>query len=686
MLHTSLDEGFWRSATEALAPGRSLDEDPSLAELSRLMARIRASSARHPGLRLHVLTLGATEEERALGLLLAALVARCGPTTLLVDLDFADDTWGRLLGSEELAGIVDHVELGIAVERLVRPTSWAGLQVLPGGTASMNPDLVLRSDKVRGCVDDAAADHDVVCIGLPLQDFVHWSQGGLHPAHRSQAVLLGPSGDELAFEYAMPKLVQRVELLATFDVPPLGRWRHALTEALPTVDPRVKELGEREPARTPVHAGSAEERDSEPGRFYVAPAPEVAAPAPEGIVHGPQHEVRSSSISRALRHARPDDLSGTHASPRADPRDREAAADVEFLARLSGEEPPASPVGEPRRRRRSRHARGTNQERLDLPPPVPPEDPPPFPSGWDRDDESEEGEGLAYARTADRGGGWGTTLLGLLACILIGAAGFWYWRSTRQIPDGEFTFVDSSDTEDAAGPATRTAARGPQVTATGVEPGPDEVEEAARGAVVGKAEGVGDDGEGAVRDEGAAGEDAGGGGESESVETSAGAAFDPPTAGPVVGYSLHVGSFQTFAAADRAAAALRGAGRTAFVVPVLLEGKGEWYRVFTGVLEDRAVAQTSLVRSQGEGLVKDGAVRETPWALYLGTYETRDEAAAALSRLHRSGVSAYLVGTEPVHVYAGAFESAADAELLNRQLRDRGFETELVKRREADRP
>jgi hypothetical protein len=57
-----------------------------------------------------------------------------------------------------------------------------------------------------------------------------------------------------------------------------------------------------------------------------------------------------------------------------------------------------------------------------------------------------------------------------------------------------------------------------------------------------------------------------------------------------------------------------------------------------------------------------------------------------IARLERSGISAYIVGEGPVHLYAGAFESAGDAEILNRELRDRGFEAELVRRRGAEAP
>jgi cell division septation protein DedD len=163
-----------------------------------------------------------------------------------------------------------------------------------------------------------------------------------------------------------------------------------------------------------------------------------------------------------------------------------------------------------------------------------------------------------------------------------------------------------------------------------------------------------------------------------------GPTFDPPKAGPLLPYSLHVGSYQTFDAAQHAAVALRAQGLNAFVTPVLLEGKGEWYRVFAETLPDAPASQARLAGARAAGAVREAAVRETPWTLYLGTFPSQQGAGQLIDRLARSGVSGYAVGEGPVHVYAGAFESAGDAEILNRKLRDRGFDSALVRRRGAE--
>ena len=70
-----------------------------------------------------------------------------------------------------------------------------------------------------------------------------------------------------------------------------------------------------------------------------------------------------------------------------------------------------------------------------------------------------------------------------------------------------------------------------------------------------------------------------------------------------------------------------------------------------------------------------------PVANQPDVFATPELAQELIARLARSGVSGYALGMGPVHVYAGAFEAAGDAEILNRQLRDRGFESALVRRR-----
>jgi cell division septation protein DedD len=946
MRHTSLDESFWRSAAQALASGESLDDvDPSLVGVSHLLQRIHEDASREPGLRLGLITLGGTEHERALGLVIAALLAGRGCRTLLLDLDFTDDTWSRFLGAEELEGIVDHVLYGLAPERLVRRTSWEALSLLPGGSLSLGQYAILSSTKARNCIDVVSRDHDLVCLGLAFDESMDWGTGVT--AGMNRALLIGSAGDELAFELAIPKIVPRVELLSTLDAAPLGRWRSPLAATLPVLPKAAGDIA-RQPAG-PVSAPSfpPQARSAAPGRarlasdmsFFADELPAQGLPregrhvsresltegdaslrresfvkgespvrdelpgADESLTRddvpepresrysaepsvGPlfppsspqvpadheghagiepsdleasdlessdlessdlgssdlgssglgarEPEETSRDIDRRVDGDEDEDLSlfATSRPPASTTPDSEAAADVAFLSRMeAGEEPP--PGVHPK----LRGAGG--QKPVEWPPsmespqrsepdelaPDPKREEPAFPrparrptqparwrrtqsrSPWDRweeedkpytwgsdeDEEQPQGPPLSTAGgVREPGGRWMSTLVAIVLCLFLGAGAFWYWRSNQQIPEGEFTFVDGSapatnvdpavrveqEAKDAgpasiseraasdevtqppgAAPTQATTAEDERAPADegrrasdeqrdqkesessadgrladeterteGAEPAGREAERAGREGQDGVREGQdaggeantgreaqeggreaaqasrtpgrekdvvesGDDDAGRERDPSStaeavsdkAEEDTRADEEADDEEAGEGAAaeFEPPDEGPVLAYSVHVGSYQTFDAAQRAAGALRQKGKSAFVVPVLLQEKGQWYRVFMEILEGAPESQASLTAAKREGLVEEGNVRETPWALYLGTFEDRNAAGDMLAKLDSRGISAYTVGSGPVLLYAGAFESAADAELLNRQLRQRGFEATLVRRRAA---
>jgi cell division septation protein DedD len=293
-------------------------------------------------------------------------------------------------------------------------------------------------------------------------------------------------------------------------------------------------------------------------------------------------------------------------------------------------------------------------------------------------------------------GRWGLTLVAVLLCLVLGGAAFWYWRANQQIPEGEFTFVETSgapgadaqaarSAEEPAAPASGEGVPTAEIDAVAAEEAPADVpvEEAppedapAPAPVNGGA--TPPTASAATAEERPAADPA-----AASPATTEGAELAPPREGAPLPFSLHVGSYQTFEAARRAASGLERSGQPAFVAPVLLEGKGQWYRVFLGALPDGASARAELERALAEGLVVEGTVRETPWALHLGSHPTPEAADEELARLARSGVSAYALGDGPVHLYAGAFETAGDAELLNRELRDRGFEAALVRRRATE--
>lgn len=652
MHHLSLDESFWRSAAEALASGVALDEvDPSLVDVARLLQRIHDRHDRRPGSWLGFVSLEAGEPERTASLVLAALLSRGGGRTLLVDLHFGDDTWNRLLGVEELEGVVDHIAYGTPPGRLMQRTSWDSLSLLPAGTAALHPPAILRSDKLHTCLLAAARGHDLVCLGLPFEEGHVWGAGAT--AGLGTAVVIGPRGDELAYERAIPRLVPAIVVLATLDVPPPGRWRPALGAALPAVLPAM--AGAAVGGATADAHSLAEEHGADPRATYAMDGDS------RSFDPGTTSERPSASAEDSERSG--DDLSLFDVGN----ADAELDADVAFL---TGAPPSAGQRLPPRATAR------------------PLDDRAPGPATWgrrpmdDRDDEPvRRGDADLDSTREDEPveRRWAATVIAVLLCVALGAGAFWYWRANQQIPDGEFAVVETTGSPGAAEQAARVA------PPTSAPDGDAAASTAAREAA-------------AALDPAAEPSDAAAG--DSDVEPPDGAAPAPetetsgtetpepalevPVGGAPLPFSLHVGSFQSYESAARAARDLERRGYTAFVAPVLLEGKGRWYRLFFDALPDGTSARAGLERAIAGGAVAEGTVRETPWALYLGSRATGEEATAEVERLGRSGISAYAVGDGPVRLYTGAFETAGDAELLNRELRDRGFEGLLVRRRAVE--
>ena len=695
MRHTSLDESFWPSVAAALGSDAPLpDVENLLLDVSSLVDALLDTS-RTAGERVALLTLTSGESERAFGIALAALAARRGRRVLAADLDLSDDTWTRLLGGERLDGLADHLELGIPPARLVRATSWDTLWLLPAGSRETDPDILLRSDGVGACLERAARGRDLVCVGMPFRPWLEWGSGPT--AGITRAVLIGAAGDDLSFELAMPRLLPAIQLLGTVDVPPLGRWRPALGAALPSLRPEgawtadVPEESRRLAVREPGPWGYV-------GAFPLLDGAETRGAAAVSRSSRASRDPRGDS---AVREAEEGLSPGERAAARRAP-DAEVEADVAFLSGLSpgaaggapldrGERAPGPHVTEAVRR--TWHAWDEG---------APPEPPRPemrdLASEWSARDTPPARSPELLPAGRSEGSRWGSTALVAFLCVFLGAGAYWYWRANRPIPDGEFEFVDAGSAavnvrtdEDASGgePADAAATNEPPLDGASTSSADDAADAESSLRERAGAPGGGDGSEPLPDDEPAPdegprpGEQGPAADEAAAVRQGAGGAgsFAPPQAGALRGFSLHVGSFQTSDAAARAAAALRSKGATAFVAPVLLEGKGQWFRVFAEALPDRPAGEAALRGILGQGVVSEGHVRETPWALYLGTYATPAEAAQARARVARSGISAYALGDGPVHLYAGAFEAAADAELLNRALRDRGFEAELVRRR-----
>ena len=133
-------------------------------------------------------------------------------------------------------------------------------------------------------------------------------------------------------------------------------------------------------------------------------------------------------------------------------------------------------------------------------------------------------------------------------------------------------------------------------------------------------------------------------------------------------YSVHVGSYQRVESAMAVVEQVEQAGLTAYVAPVSIPGKGSWQRVYVGAFGDSVAARGALARLQQAGAVQEGLVKPTPWAFELGFYATPEEARAEAEILRRAGIVAYVSGGSPVRLYAGAYGTREEADLLARML------------------
>ncbi|MGH7558175.1 MAG: SPOR domain-containing protein [Gemmatimonadota bacterium] len=155
------------------------------------------------------------------------------------------------------------------------------------------------------------------------------------------------------------------------------------------------------------------------------------------------------------------------------------------------------------------------------------------------------------------------------------------------------------------------------------------------------------------------------------------------TTGRPVPYSLHVGSFQSEESALEAMGRLEREGWTAFIAPIALDEQGSWHRVYAGSFADSTAAGLALRSLLAGGLVTDGAVRTTPLTFLLGIYPTREEAEHRRAELRERGIPAYVSGSGPARVYAGAYATAEESRLLEGSLHAAAENVRLTTRIES---
>lgn len=158
----------------------------------------------------------------------------------------------------------------------------------------------------------------------------------------------------------------------------------------------------------------------------------------------------------------------------------------------------------------------------------------------------------------------------------------------------------------------------------------------------------------------------------------------PPPRVDTLGYAVQVSAWSSLRDAYVDADSLEQGGTPTIVVPVELPRLGRRFRVYAGPLRDSSAADSMLVRLHSGGWlpVGEGAVATVPLSFALAGGLGPNAAQAERSRLREAGVPCFILGQADgtYRLFAGAYESAAQAAALHTLLSATGGAGELVPR------
>ena len=168
-----------------------------------------------------------------------------------------------------------------------------------------------------------------------------------------------------------------------------------------------------------------------------------------------------------------------------------------------------------------------------------------------------------------------------------------------------------------------------------------------------------------------------------AVTTPPAEAQAPPPVQPLP-FTIQIASLPTLPAAYAVADSLEARGATTIIAPVRLQGRETFYRVHTGPYASQARADSALAALRLSGILaaNAGATVTTPLSVSLGGPLPRAAANAERTRLRQAGVPAFILGDSlgTFHLYAGAYDAAAQATLLQDLLTPTGGAGQLAPR------
>ena len=153
-------------------------------------------------------------------------------------------------------------------------------------------------------------------------------------------------------------------------------------------------------------------------------------------------------------------------------------------------------------------------------------------------------------------------------------------------------------------------------------------------------------------------------------------------------YSVAVASYRSYGDALNRTRELASLDTRFYIAPVQVKGK-TYYRVLAGLLEERDDAQLLAQRLVQMGVkqkVNSWDIRPSGLAFRFATYGFESEANGAVMRLRDSRIPAYALtgvsddGSAIYYVYAGGYETRAEAGVLENQIMQAGLQAEFVER------
>lgn len=98
---------------------------------------------------------------------LAVAFAELGQRTLLLDGDVRRGTLHRMLGVDRRPGLTDHLAGNVERARVIRPTEYEHLEILPGGTRLDDGPELLASPAMRELLAEVRATYSVILVDSP---------------------------------------------------------------------------------------------------------------------------------------------------------------------------------------------------------------------------------------------------------------------------------------------------------------------------------------------------------------------------------------------------------------------------------------------------------------------------------------------------------------------------------------